>query len=412
MSTLDFYFDFSCPYAYLASTQLERIRSQTGVSATLKPMLLGGVFRANDVPQNLFASLGAAKARHNALDLQRHADLWEVPYNMPPGHPFRTVEALRTLLVTGPPYDGLMHAFFRAYWVEGQNIGSEDVLLAILAEHGHDAADVLRRTQEQTVKAELRSRTDEAISAGVFGAPTFIANGEFYWGQDRIDEVISQLGGPPSSARTQGLRYPVDFYFDFSSPFACLGFQKVRKVFGDQANLRPMLLGGVFKSIGMHNVPLFSLNAAKKRWVSLDLGRQAEACGFSFQWPSTFPVNSVLPLRIALLIQRDHPALLHAFCDSVFTAYWSQGDDISSKERVASICDALGLDGTSLVHATQDPTVKELLLQATNKAVDEGVFGAPTTVVNRGSEQKSLFWGSDRMELARAMAAGKLAQSM
>ncbi len=411
MDTFDFYFDFSCPYAYLASTQLSRITRETGAAATLKPMLLGGLFKANKVPQNLYATLGPAKAKHNALDLQRHADLWGVPYAMPAGHPFRTVEALRAMLVVGPPYDNLMHAFYRAYWVDGRNIGSEEVLLDILNSEGHDGIAVLEATRAQHIKDELRARTDEAIGHGFFGAPGFMADGKLFWGQDRIEEVIGALGGTPGSPSTSPIVHSVDFYFDFSSPFACVGYHKVQKTFGAHAQLRPILLGGVFKAIGMHNVPLFSLSDSKKRWVHTDLMRQAERVDFDFKWPHKFPVNSVAALRIALQVQKSSPDLLDEYCRRVFAAYWSQGEDISSKELLEGLCTKLGLDGRSLVEGTQEPAVKQSLIDLTQHAVSIGVFGAPTTVVHRPESPPALFWGSDRMELALHMAQGHLGQS-
>src|SRR4051812_21029100 len=95
MAALDFWFDYSCPYAYLASTQVEALAARAHAALTWKPMLLGGVFRAVDTPQNLSEVLVPAKAQHNLADMQRWAALFGVPLAMPAGHPFRTVEALR-----------------------------------------------------------------------------------------------------------------------------------------------------------------------------------------------------------------------------------------------------------------------------------------------------------------------------
>ena len=84
-------------------------------------------FKALETPQKLFASLGAAKLRHNADDMRRAAAVRGVQLNMPAGHPLRTVEALRALLVVGRPYLGpLAHAFYRAYWVDGIDIGTPE----------------------------------------------------------------------------------------------------------------------------------------------------------------------------------------------------------------------------------------------------------------------------------------------
>src|SRR5687768_12654924 len=102
--SFEFWFDFSCPYAYLGSTQVDALAARTGAEIDPRPMLLGGVFRARDVPQNLYRSLSPQRLRHNADDLKRWAALLEVPLGFPSGHPMRTVTALRSLLVVGPPF--------------------------------------------------------------------------------------------------------------------------------------------------------------------------------------------------------------------------------------------------------------------------------------------------------------------
>ncbi|MFI5301288.1 MAG: DsbA family protein, partial [Polyangiales bacterium] len=119
MKSVEFWFDYSCPYAYLASTQVEDLARRTGADLAWKPMLLGGVFKANDVAQNLSNVLSPAKARHTEIDLHRWAEHYDVPFNgYPDGHPLRTVEALRATLATGID-PKVIHGFYRAYWVDG-----------------------------------------------------------------------------------------------------------------------------------------------------------------------------------------------------------------------------------------------------------------------------------------------------
>ncbi len=266
---------------------------RTGAELVVQPMLLGGVFRALDVPQKLFATLGEQKARHNANDLVRYAKIFGAEYAMPSAHPFRTVEALRALLVVGAPYLPLVHAFYRAYWIDGLDIGSRPVLEKVLTECGHDAAAVLAKITDEDVKADLRRRTDEAIERGIFGAPAFFVDDDLYWGQDRMRDVERALGGTPPllDAPNRWPVHPVDFYFDYSSPFAYLGAVRAEHLFGDHAVWRPMLLGAVFKTIGQAIVPLQLMSPAKQAYQGVDLGRQAEAVGAPFRWPSRFPMT-------------------------------------------------------------------------------------------------------------------------
>jgi 2-hydroxychromene-2-carboxylate isomerase len=192
---LDFWFDYSCPYAYLGSTQVEALARRTGATLTFCPMLLGGVFRAVGAPQNMMDVLSPPKARHNLNDMHRWADVFGVPLVVPAGHPFRTVEALRATLVAGCD-PAVIHGFYRAYWVEGQKPSEPATMRAVLAAAGHDPDAALTRLQDSDVKDDLRRRTDQAVMLGIFGAPTFIVNQtNLYWGQDRIDFVARALDG-------------------------------------------------------------------------------------------------------------------------------------------------------------------------------------------------------------------------
>lgn len=203
---LELWFDYSCPYAYLASTQADALAARHGVPLIWRPFLLGGVFRANGTPQNLSNVLSPQKAKHNALDLHRWAAAFDVPFaGFPSGHPFRTVEALRaTLLCDVDPR--VVHALYRAYWVEGLPPSEPATLRRALASAGRDADEIvaiLGRLDEPAVKDDLRARTDEAIALGLFGAPAWVVRAPadagraplVFWGQDRIDFVEKALGG-------------------------------------------------------------------------------------------------------------------------------------------------------------------------------------------------------------------------
>ena len=404
-ASLDFWFDFSCPYAYLASTQVESLAHRTGSTLRPRPMLLGGIFRAVEQPQNLAATLKPAKAQHMRDDLRRFAARWEVPLVFPKGHPQRTVTALRSLLVVGEPMMPLVHAFYRAYWVDGVDISTDEGVHAVLSGEGHDAASILAKTQTQEIKDALRALTDEALATGVFGAPACVVNGEVFWGQDRLDAVERALGATPTRYVPKAPALPTDFWFDFSSPFAAIGSVGVEAAFGESLRFRPMLLGGVFHAVGTDNVPLFTFSESKQRWAREDMRRQAEGVGLPLRWPSRFPMKTVLPLRVLLQVGPDTPAG-RAFVAATFRAYWCDDRDISQPEVVAEICQGLALDGQALVEAASEPEAKLALRRSTEEAVAAGVFGAPTYVVHRVDGERSLYWGADRMELAATAARG------
>jgi len=413
---LRFYFDFSCPYAYIASTQIETLAERAGASLDPRPMLLGGVFQARSTPQNLSEVLSPAKARHNLADMNRQAARAGVQLTMHPKHPMRTVEALRALLVVGPPFMPLAHALYRAYWVDGVDLTTRAGLGEVLAGAGHDADAVLAKIDDPAIKQALRERTDEAIAAEVFGAPTCVveteAGTELIWGADRLDRVERRLceasGRTPRTRELpapEHIHAPIDVFFDYSSPFSYLGCHRAERLFGERARWRPMLLGAVFQAVGMDNVPLFTMSEAKRQHTARDLELQALECGAPYKFPSRFPMRTILPLRVTLAAEAERSAEGRRLIHAIYRAYWADDRDIADPAVVAAICDEQGFDGEALVAAASEQPVKHALFASTQAAIDAGVFGAPTFVVDRPAGPE-LFWGADRIDYALEAAAG------
>ena len=143
---LDFWFDLSCPYAYLASQRLGEVLSGRPVDLRYRPMLLGGVFREIGAGDGPMATLSDAKRANLARDLARWAAVAGVPLETPAAHPMRTVRALRTLLgLPEPSWPAATHALFAAYWQRGEDITQDEVIAAALTGAGVPATAVRRR---------------------------------------------------------------------------------------------------------------------------------------------------------------------------------------------------------------------------------------------------------------------------
>lgn len=391
---LDYWFDYTCPYAYLGSVRVESLAARLGLALRWQPMLLGGVFRAHDTPQRLFATLSPAKARHNADDLQRWAALYDVPLSMPAEHPRRSVEALRATLACGCD-PRVIRGFFRAYWAEGRAIEDAAVIDAVVAAAGHDPAAVRAAMASDAVKEDLRRRTEEAVARGVFGAPTYGLGDDLFWGQDRAELVAAAVEGarpeePAAAAAPTGKTLEV--YWDFASPYAYLGCSQAEAVArrtGATLVWRPVLLGGLFKAIGQADVPLSTYPPPKQRHTGLDLERWAARWGVPFRFPSRFPMSTVTALRVYLALPEDRRT---DFQRRVFRAYWADDQDISDDAVLAAI---VGDDGAEVLGRARSGAVKEALREATARAVAAGVFGVPTWVV----DGRELFWGQDRLPL-------------
>ena len=414
---LELWFDFSCPYAYLAS----RLAHRLGVEIDWRPMLLGGVFRGIGAGDGPMATLSPQKAAHNLRDMHRCAERFRVPFQMPPAHPMRTVRALRVLLaLPHSRWPEAIAALYAAYWERAEDITRDDVIDVALRGAGVSADDIAAafvRADTDAIKDDLRRRTDEAIALGIFGAPAWILRRPegplLLWGQDRIHFVEAALRGwdpdrdGPSprmdAVPSMLVRRTLDVYVDVASPFAYLALTQVPRIAeaARTPRLVPILLGGLFRDIGQADVPLFAMPAAKQRYVGLDMQRWARWWGVPFEQPRRFPQRTVAAQRLCVLAaeQGFEPGVRLA--TSLGRAMWAEQQDLEDPATLRAIVEREGLPG-AWVERTQDPEVKATLAANTAAAKAAGVFGVPTFVVDGAH----LFWGQDRLDDVLACLAG------
>lgn len=192
--TFEFWFDFGSPASYLAWTQIAAIEQETGATAQHRPMLLGGVFQAtgNHSPATI-----PAKGKYTFDDFDRFARRYGVPLKRNPHFPINTLTLMRGavgLQLREPArFAAYCDAVFRAIWVDAQNLNDPATVGGVLHQAGFDPQAMLAMTQDAEVKEKLKTVTQEAIDRGIFGAPTFFAGTQMFWGQDRIDFVKEAL---------------------------------------------------------------------------------------------------------------------------------------------------------------------------------------------------------------------------
>jgi 2-hydroxychromene-2-carboxylate isomerase len=189
---LEYFFDYVSPFSYLADTQLPGLAERTGAEILYRPMLLGGVMKAtgNSPPISV-----PAKGAYMSKDIARWTQRYGVGFQFNPSFPINTVTPMRCALVTleDGGFPAFHRAIFDAMWKEPENLGDAEVLRQVIEKAGLDAGRILERAGEQPVKDKLRANTEEAVSRGAFGAPTFFVGDEIFWGNDRIDFVEEAL---------------------------------------------------------------------------------------------------------------------------------------------------------------------------------------------------------------------------
>jgi len=202
------------------------------------------------------------------------------------------------------------------------------------------------------------------------------------------------------------MKKPIDYYFDFSSPFGYLGSQRIEAIaakHGREVAWKPIVLGFIFKiteSKPIIEIPL------KGEYTKHDLERSARELDIEYTLPDPFPINTITASRAVLWAQSLTNAdslqrstdLIHA----LYNSYFVQGNDISQTEQVIKAAVSVGFDNDAVAAALQDDSVKALLKKAIDQAVENNVFGSPYMLVDAEP-----FWGSDRLDqLDRWLSAG------
>lgn len=186
---------------------------------------------------------------------------------------------------------------------------------------------------------------------------------------------------------------PIDFYFDFSSPygyFAATRIDAIASRHGREVSWRPILLGAVFKVTKQQPLPTIPL---KGDYAKRDLARSARLLGVSFTFPSRFPIATIAACRAYYSVAEQDPALAKRLARALYEAYFARDRDISAPEAVVEIASGIGISSDALREAIDAPGVKEHLRAAVDAAIAQGVFGSPYIVVDGEP-----FWGSDRLD--------------
>lgn len=195
---IEFWFDFSSPFGYLASTRIEALAAKYGRSTVWRPFLLGAVYKINGVVPTPNVPLKGDYARK---DILRSGRFYGIPIGVPSNFPIGSVAAARAFYWADAQDTGkakqLASALYKAYFVDDVDIANADNVVKVAVQCGFDATAVAAGLGDPAVKERTKQEVDSAIAKGVFGSPYVIIDGEPFWGMDRLDQAEKWLAGGP-----------------------------------------------------------------------------------------------------------------------------------------------------------------------------------------------------------------------
>jgi 2-hydroxychromene-2-carboxylate isomerase len=188
---LQFWFDFASTYSYPAVMRIEAVAAAHRIEIEWDAFLLGPIFKAqgwDDSPFNIYP----IKGRYMWRDLERICESAGIPFRRPSVFPRNSVLAARiaTRFRQAPWLKEFVKAVYRANFVDGSDIGDRSVIAQCLRGIGSDSERIIAQATDRDSKALFRAQTERAIQSGIFGAPSFVSNGELFWGNDRLQEAI------------------------------------------------------------------------------------------------------------------------------------------------------------------------------------------------------------------------------
>ena len=193
---IDFWFDFASTYSYLSALRIEPLAAARGVTVRWRPFLLGPVFTAmgwNDSPFNIYPS----KGRYMWRDMERLCRLYGLPLKKPSRFPRNGIRPARVICAhaDAPWVPDFARAVFSAGFAQDLDIGERGVVAGLLQDLGLDAEALIAAAESPEGKDLLRRQSDEAFKLDIFGAPSFIVDGELFWGNDRLEQALAWAGG-------------------------------------------------------------------------------------------------------------------------------------------------------------------------------------------------------------------------
>ena len=187
---IDFYFDFISPYSYIAHQKIKLIDIKDQIKFDYKPILLGGLHKLGNITAPAF---NERKMKNMKNDCEIISKKNKISFKWNDKFPINSLYLMRGFISIDPQFKNkYLDVCFDAYWKNNVDISIEKNINNILDACKIDKKNFFDKIQEQQIKDELKSCTDEAFKKDIFGAPTFVINNKLFWGQDRLEYAIDE----------------------------------------------------------------------------------------------------------------------------------------------------------------------------------------------------------------------------
>ena len=187
----EFYFDFVSPYTFLAHKEIRRIENENSIKINYMPILLGALLKSAGIKPNMDIPI---KGKYMIKDCKLWAEKYNIEFKFNSYFPIITLNLMRCVLVAEKKSlaKNFIDKVFDAIWKDDLNLNDSAIFENLLKNLKINPKTFLMEAAQPNIKDKLRKKTDDAYKKGIFGAPSFIVNNKIFWGQDRLEFVLSE----------------------------------------------------------------------------------------------------------------------------------------------------------------------------------------------------------------------------
>ena len=189
---IDFYFDFSSPYAYIGYKEIKKLEKKNSFKIKFMPIFLGGLHNAAGITPAAFIKL---KSKYMIEDTKLVSKKKNISFHFNSYFPIKTVNFMRGVLIAEEDNSekNFIEKIFNAIWMDGLNMNDPIVINKVLKNIDLNPDIFFKKVSDQKVKDKLRKLTDDALKKKIFGVPAFVVNKKMFWGQDRLSYAIDEI---------------------------------------------------------------------------------------------------------------------------------------------------------------------------------------------------------------------------